>query len=274
MANKQSRKGKSVALSKNKFAETILSIAHRFSIFSVFDDFLTMSIAACTQNPATKKSWYEDEYLETIAKYKDTELRHEFPKAFAYLVTEMEERTGSSLGNDVLGEFFEQYMCNTRNCQFFTPYHICQFMASITNTEQVAETTKEPLKILDPSCGSGRMLVASHRIRGTRHEYYCIDIDPTCVKMTALNLFLNGMWNSEVMCANALLPEDFVISYRISLLPFGIFKIEKKENSKLWHMYKNSFPDREATRFSNAIVLDSTPFSERKKDDSIQLDLF
>ena len=230
MASKQSRSN-TAAPSKNKFAETLHTISRHFSLFTAFDDFLTMSIAACTQNLQTKKSRYEDEYLETIAKYKDSELRHEFPKAFAYLVTEMEERVGSSLGNDVLGDFFEQNISNGKNGQFFTPYHICQFMASITHTDQVCDDeTIEPLRILDPTCGSGRMLLASHRINGIGNEYYGIDIDRTCVKMTALNLFLNGIWNSEVMCANALAPDDFVIAYRVSFVPLAYLKLKRKNN--------------------------------------------
>ena len=84
MAPKQKSQHNTAAPSKNTFAETLHTIARRFSLFSVFDDFLTMSIAACTQNLYTKKSWYEEEYLETIARYKDSELRLEFPKAFAY----------------------------------------------------------------------------------------------------------------------------------------------------------------------------------------------
>ena len=279
MAQKQTSKSNADALSKNKFAETLLSISHRFSLFTVFDDFLTMSIAACTQNPETKKSWYEEEYLETIAKDKDSELRHEFPKAFAYLVTEMEDRVGSSLGNDVLGDFFEQYISNGRNSQFFTPWPVCQFMASITkdNTDKLPDEENEKsrsLRILDPACGSGRMLLASHKINGPGHEYYGIDIDRTCVKMTALNLFLNGVWNSEVMCANALLPDDFVISYHISFLPLGIFKIEEKEKSRLWHLQRDALTADKRKGNGDAIILDPTPFSERKKDDVSQLDLF
>jgi len=215
--------------------------------------------------------------MATIGKYKDSELRYEFPKAFAYLVTEMEERVDSSLGNDVLGEFFEQNISNGRNGQFFTPYPVCQFMASITNSEGVNTGVTEkskPLRIIDPTCGSGRMLLAAHKANGTNHEYYGIDVDRTCVKMTALNLFLNGIWNSEVMCANALSPTDFVIAYRISLLPLGIFKIEEKENSRLWQLQSHTFPVKEEKVTRSSIILDSTPFSERKKDDSTQLNLF
>ncbi|MCW3105808.1 MAG: SAM-dependent methyltransferase [Segetibacter sp.] len=276
MASKQNKKYSTVAPSKNRFAEALHTIGHRFPLFSVFDDFLTMSIAACTQNLQSKKSWYEEEYLQIIAKYKDSELRHEFSKAFAYLVIEMEERVGSSLGNDVMGEFHEQHFSNERNGQYFTPYPICQFLASITNAkvDDPADEIKKPLKIIDPTCGSGRMLLASHQVNGPGHEYYGIDIDRTCVKMTALNLFLNGVWNGEVLCANALMPDDFVIAYRTSFLPLGIFKIEVKEHSKLWHLHQSSFEIKESKQKGADIILDPTPFTERKNNDATQLDLF
>lgn len=269
MARKQAS-----ALSNNSFAECIFKISQRFSLHSVFEDFLTMSIAACTQNISTGLSWYEDEYMATIDKYKTSELRHEFPNAFAALIVEMELRGTSSSGNDILGEFFEQHLSSGRNGQFFTPYPICQFMASCVNTDTSTDEQKKPLRVLDPACGSGRMLIAAHRNNGALHEYFGIDIDMTCVKMAALNLFLNGIWNSEVMCANALAPDDFVLSYHISFFPFGIFKIEDKEKSRLWHLHQNSFIKKSTPPHGETIILDTTPFAERKKDDGIQLDLF
>lgn len=277
MAKKINSKENIVVLSKNTFAETILDISYRFSLHQVFEDFLTMAIAACSQNPVTNVSYYEEDYLSTIATYKDSELRHEFPKAFANLVSEMEDRLDSSMGNDVLGDFFEQHISNGRNGQFFTPYPICQFMASLNMEDAISSdehSQLKSLKILDPACGSGRMLVASHRLNGPGYQYYGIDIDRTCVKMTALNMFLNGMWNSEVMCANSLMPEDFIISYKISLLPLGIFKVENKEHSLLWNMHRNSFDRKEKHTPGSLITLDQTPFIERTKDNSTQLDLF
>jgi len=263
---------------QNKFSETIHKIGHRFSLGKVFDDFLTMTMCAVTPNLQTKKSHYEDEYLSTINYYKDSELRHEFPKALAYLILEMEERVDDSLGNDVLGDFFEQNISNGRNGQFFTPNPICEFMASITQTDMVCDDAvehTEPLRILDPACGSGRMLLAAHKRNGSQHKYYGIDIDRTCVKMTALNMFFNGMFGGEVMCANSLSPSDFVISYRISMFPLGIFKVEHKEDSLLWNMHYNSFTWQEPKeKMSDKIVLDATPFSERKSDTGSQLVLF
>ncbi len=143
----------------------------------------------------------------------------------------MEEKVHDSLGNDVLGTFFETHLSNGRNGQYFTPFPVCMFMASITNTDGTTVSGKL-LRVIDPSCSSGRMLLAAHKVKNFgKNYYYGIDIDLTCVKMAALNLFLNGLFHSEVMCANALSPNDFTISYKISYLPFGILKITEKEDS-------------------------------------------
>jgi type I restriction-modification system DNA methylase subunit len=261
---------KVVGHSQSSYAQSILSITQRVSLFTAFDDFLTMALAAVTQNPGTKLSWYEDDYLQVMEKYKTLEIRHEFPKAFASLITEMDDRVDSSSGNDVLGEFFEQHISNGKNGQFFTPFPVCMMMASITCGGRPS-IENEVQRIIDPTCGSGRMLIASSRILGPGQEYYGIDIDPTCIKMSALNLFLNGVWNSEVMCANALLPADFSFSYRTSFLPLGIFKIEDREKSKLWHVHNASFEKKSG---GDPIILNPTPFSERKKDEGTQLPLF
>lgn len=270
MASKHRRNQPASVLSQSKFSESLLLVSRRYPLFTVFDDFLTMAIAACTRNLETHVSWYEDEYLQTIEKYKDSDSRHEFPKAFGYLVEEMEARVNTDEGNDVLGEFFQQNISNGRNGQYFTPSPVCSLISSVTKGDVAHDKV---LRILDTSCGSGRMLLSAAKEFGPRHEYYGIDIDPTCAKMCALNLFFNGVFHSEVMCANALLPGDFVISYKISFLPLGIFKVENKEESLLWHRQQHSFT-RNGELAGKDIVLDKRPFAERKKDDSAQLDLF
>ena len=219
------------------------SFAPTYSLRHVFEDFLTIALCAVTQIPGEGKSYYEDQYMETIAKYTEDEVRNKFPKMFAQLVIEMEERLAS--GNDVLGDYYELQFCQKGSGQFFTPWPVCQFMA-----HSVCGNASEEGKIqrvIDPTCGSGRMLLASAKTMGWRHEYYGIDVDHTCVKMTAINLFLNGVFHSEVMCADALRPGDFRMSYRISFLPLGIFRIEEKEKSKLWQMYQNTFEPKENT---------------------------
>jgi hypothetical protein len=82
------------------------------------------------------------------------------------------------------------------------------------------------------------------------------------------------MWHSEVMCADALRPDDFVIAYHISFLPLGIFKIEVKEESILWNLHRNSFEKNNKERKGADIELDATPFIDRKQNEATQLDLF
>lgn len=147
----------------------------------------------------------------------------------------MEEYKDDSRGNDLLGEFFQQEITHGRNGQFFTPSHVSSMMAKIVRGEE-----DRTLRVFDPACGSGRMLMAFARESIIPHYYYGIDIDLICVKMTAINLFLNGL-RGEVICVDALAVDDFRFGYRISFLPFGIFKIEEKEKSLLWHLHKSSF---------------------------------
>jgi type I restriction-modification system DNA methylase subunit len=221
------------------FATTIKQFEYRYDLRSVFNDFLTMALCAFSQNPDTGKSHDEDLYLETVAKYKDDNLRFEFPKLLACLTNEMTDRIDSSEGNDVLGDFYEQNLCRKGASQYFTPWPICAFMAQSTCDAVPEERKDSLLRIMDPTCGSGRMLLASARVCGPYQEYYGVDIDETCVKMTAMNFFLNGLFHSEVLCADALMPEDFRVSYKVSFFPFGVFRITEKEKSPLWHLLNN-----------------------------------
>jgi type I restriction-modification system DNA methylase subunit len=232
---------------KNKtktFSQIMKRFEYRYDTRTVFNDFLTLTLCAFSQNPATGKSHDEDLYLETIAKYENDDLRYEFPKLLARLTIEMEERVDGGFGTDVLGDFYEQNLSRKGSGQFFTPWHICMFMAQCTADSLEDKPADRPLRILDPTCGSGRMLLAGAKSTRPMQEYYGVDIDETCVKMTALNLFLNGLFHSEVMWADALARDDFRVSYQISFLPFGIFRIQDKEQSKLWHIMQNSWPER------------------------------
>lgn len=200
----------------------------------VFEDFLTMCICCFSQNIFTGKSFYEDEYLSVIEPYKANDTLKYFPELFAEMIIYMEEKKDNSQGNDLLGEFFQQEITRGRNGQFFTPFHVCSMMGQMVS----AEVTNN-LKVLDPTCGSGRMLMAFAKNASVIHRYYGIDIDPLCVKMSAINLFLNGL-SGEVICANSLFPDDFNFGYRISYFPFGIFKISEKEDSVIWKMNQNA----------------------------------
>lgn len=225
---------------KETFASLMQDFTYRYDSRTVFDDFLTMTLCAFSQNPLTGKSHDEDLYIQTIEKYKDDKLRFHFPKLLSCLTNEMEELIASNECPDVLGKYYEANCAKKGMSQFFTPWHICQFMTKASFEESLKTEPERPLRILDPACGSGRFTIASFKEAGPGNEFYGIDIDMTCVKMAAINLFLNGIFHSEVMCGNALLPDDFHGAFRISFLPFGVFRIKEKEHSRLWNIMQET----------------------------------
>jgi type I restriction-modification system DNA methylase subunit len=232
--------------SKETFESLLESFRYHYNLSTVFDDFLTISIAACGRNLSTGLSYDEELYLKTIEPYKDDPLRHNFRKMFASLTLEMTEKKIKGDGNDILGEYYKANLAKQGLSQFFTPYPICSFMARSVLDESEKNFPGRPLRSVDPARGSGRMLVVTAQESSKKHEYFGVDIDQTCVKMTALNLFLNGIFNSEVLCANALLPQEFRGSYIISVLPFGVFRIAEKEKSFLWHLMNQKIASNES----------------------------
>lgn len=140
------------------FAILMESFRYRYEIRSVFNDFLTLSLSSLARNYATGQSEDEELYMTTIAKYKDDPLRFKFPELFALLTTEMTDRLESGQGYDVLGSFYEQHLYERGKSQFFTPWHICQFMAQVTFPIQDKESDlKNPLRILALVAGAGEL---------------------------------------------------------------------------------------------------------------------
>lgn len=209
---------------------------YQFDLATVFDDFLTITVALCGRNPNTGRSFDEHLYLEVMERYKHHDLRFNFQKMLSTLTLQITERIESNQGCDILGEYYESRLANEKTSPLFIPYPICRFMArgAIRDAEKVYPKTR--FQILDPECASGRMMIAMAFESQKRHHYYGIDSNLTFVKMTVLSLFLSGVVSAEIMCADADIPHDYHGSYKITLWPFGIFRQSVKEKSQLWRV--------------------------------------
>ena len=149
------------------------------SLFSIFDDLLTYMIHGFTINEPPLPSWKHSQEENAIFWELSLNIMAEYVKA-----------RHEKKPIDLFGTAYEELAAigdKKHFGQFFTPLHICELMAQICgNVEKKGDT------VYDPTCGSGRMFL-------TKFKYdpnaICVggDIDFTCVKMTALNLLLNGI---------------------------------------------------------------------------------
>lgn len=221
---------------KQTFESLMDQFRDHFDLLTAFDDFLTIAVTLCGRNPQNGRSFDEALYVEVMEKYKNHELRFNFPKMLSALTLQVTERIERKQGCDILGEYYESRFMTEKTTRLSYPYPISKFMArsAIYEAEKVHPSTR--FQVLDPQCGSGRMLISMAFESQKKHHYFGIDSNPMFVKMTVLSLFLSGVVSAEIMCADADIPGDFQGSYMISLWPFGIFRLDNKQKSQLWRI--------------------------------------
>jgi ribosomal protein L11 methylase PrmA len=149
-----------------------------------FDDLLGMTICALSGGQM------ENEYLSIVRQYDHGEKGRRaidaFPEALADLIVAMEHTR-----KDILGDIFQGAVSYGRNGQFFTPDTVCELMARLS-MGRGAE------RVLDPCCGSGRLLLAAADVN-PQAEFYGQDIDLRCVQMTTINLALRNLRGQVVL---------------------------------------------------------------------------
>ena len=173
------------------------------NMWEVFTDFVSMS-AYAVSNSVDKENYKEreEQYLALAAKYSKEEI-NKFPEMLGYLVTAFDKFVENGEVSDVLGWLFEKLeLHNKYKSQFFTPEHICRFMAKITADDKPVKTIEEKgfVTVNEPCCGSGRILLAfAQTLRENGYNYsknmfaVAQDIDFKCVCMTYLQLSLYGI---------------------------------------------------------------------------------
>jgi hypothetical protein len=171
-----------------KFEFLMNQLALRHGVHAVFSDFLSLLICAFSHGRM------EDEYFRTIRKYEKP-YSYTISEALAALIIEMTGVDGTGF-IDVLGHYFEQHLSFGKNGQFFTPQNICDMMAQMNAPVSFGS------RIADPTCGSGRMLMAMAKINRFA-QFYGADVNENCAKMAVINLCLNGMFG-EIAWMNSL----------------------------------------------------------------------
>lgn len=124
---------------------------------------------------------------------------------------------------DCLGRIYEeQAVANSYSGQFFTPDPLVEMMAVMT----MPDTLSDEALVNDPACGSGRMLIAGIQ-RNRFATFVGVDIDLTCVHMTALNCLVRKA-NTWIIHGNRLSLEARG-GYHVRRSPFGgeLFRLDQ-----------------------------------------------
>lgn len=167
----------------------------------ISDVFECGALAISNKFDFTQYDKREERYKQIMSTYKPEErqlIAEIFGKIFALLSSVVYD---NGKFDDYLGKLFMRCNQGNKQCgQFFTPYHISQFMAEVTITDDKIKQG-EILTINDCCCGGGGMLIAALDVLKNRYNVnYAMDcfieagdIDIRCVHMTYLQLSLAGV---------------------------------------------------------------------------------
>lgn len=179
------------------FIDTYNTLCYSHSGWEVWSDFCYMAAAAISNTIDKKQANNrEKQYLSIIKRYpkKDQQL---FPQMLAAVVEALEENPEQ----DFLGSMFMRLDLGSHwHGQFFTPYHVCEFMSEIDAIGLKSQIEKDGwIGVSDPCCGAGAMLIAfagtcmDQKINYQQHILFAAqDIDMTAGLMCYIQLSLLG----------------------------------------------------------------------------------
>lgn len=184
---------------KKEFLKVFGRFGYKYSRWEVWNDFLYLAAASMANVfPTAERKEREERYLSIINKYPE-ELQESFPELLATVVMAFDENPEQ----DFLGELYHRLnLQQQQKGQFFTPYHICEFMSEIQLIEQKAEeksAKKGYITAGDCACGAGAMLIAfanvarKHKLNfQTEVLFFAQDIDLTAALMCYVQLSVLG----------------------------------------------------------------------------------
>lgn len=186
---------------KEEKIKTIMNTLEHFKfkrdVIQVFCDCvesMALQIAIACDPKIKKKNIERFEHIFDDYDNEDKSIIRQLHKEITDLLAEFQNKH-----DDYLGELYMQVVREygkPKLCQFFTPYHISHFMASVVVENQ--DNTR-PYKMADPCCGAGGLCIAFVDVLKNKKINYlqnaiiiANDIDKTCVYMTYLQLSFAG----------------------------------------------------------------------------------
>jgi len=222
-----------------------LEYRHDYSI--VFDDFLSAMMNYFT--PPGVEGYSTDRF----SRYTKEE-RLIFGNLIQTTIRIFEkEITETVKWFDPFGDFYQLLASRGKQSalgQFFTPSSVVDMVTQIQGSDN--KLTGKSLRISDPTCGSGRMLISFHA-HHPGNFCYGEDLDDMCCKMTCLNMMVHGC-QGEVVNHNSLNPNDYIKGWTINgtIQQTGLPSITPllKEKSFIYQMWQNQLSETEKQKLS------------------------
>ena len=183
---------------QQRIVKLLNSMDGKYSRWQIWQDFILMyatSIANVFPGPYREER--EQSYLEVAAKYGKKEMET-IAEMMALTVAGMD----ANPDQDFLGELYMALeLGNVWKGQFFTPYCVCQMMASMTLANDIKDRCEQQgfVSVNDPACGAGALLIAfanECRRKGINFQQQVLftaqDIDLLAGMMCYIQLSLMG----------------------------------------------------------------------------------
>lgn len=177
-----------------EFNKLLNANCYKYHTVEVFRDFCRMAAIALS-NPFYGGQ-FEEEYTQ-IEKSYDKEANSRFKEMFRIVIEALQDDPHDFLGD----AFMSNDMGSSYKGQFFTPQHICDFMAELTIGDIKGQLqNKEFITLNEPASGAGAMVIATIKKfinEGLNHskQLYVVaqDIDSICADMAYIQLSLLGV---------------------------------------------------------------------------------
>lgn len=242
----------------SEFAKVLQSMSNRFQTWELWSDFVTVFALALSQqlDPRDNRAKM---YNETISKYSQDELQ-KFVQLSCLVTKAFEENREQ----DYLGQLYmELELGNHWTGQFFTPYHVCKAMASMTASDCVAEIEEKGyITMNDCACGGGATLIA-----GTNAVYDALKKaeSPLCYQDHVLVVAQDLSQTTALMCyiQLSLLGIAAVIKVGDTLLnPFNYDPLFAPPDDDLWFTpmyFSDVWATRRMSRLMDKVLQQCTP---------------
>ena len=184
---------------KKEFCTLMDKFAFRYSRWQVWNDFLNLSaISMANVLPTPEKEEREEKYRAIISSYRKEE-QEIFPQMLNLVVLALSDNPEQ----DFLGSLYHYLnLQQEQKGQFFTPYHISEFMSEIQFSGTEADEMlrkRRYISVNDPACGAGAMLIAFANVarkHGINYQkqvlFVAQDIDRTAAMMCYIQMSLLG----------------------------------------------------------------------------------